>query len=56
MKISYVNKVRLIATAVVLTGLLIAALSSCSGPKYGCGHGAPKQTWNKMVRRINSPY
>ena len=55
-KISYVNAVRLIATAVVLLGLVIATLCSCSGPKYGCGHGHPKQTWNKMIRRINSPY
>ena len=38
---------------VLLTSFLI---SSCSGGKYGCGHGHPKQTWNKMVRRINSPY
>ena len=44
--------------AVVLTASIIAMLiyvcSSCS-PKYGCGNGAPKQSWNKMVRRINSP-
>jgi hypothetical protein len=55
-KISYVTAVRIIATAVVLTGLVIATLCSCSANKYGCGHGHPKQNWNKMVRRINSPY
>jgi hypothetical protein len=36
--------------------MLIYGLTSCSGPKYGCGHGHPKQTWNRMVNRINSPY
>ena len=54
MKISYTNKVKLVIMLVLATGLLLATLSSCSGSKYGCGHGAPKQTWNKMVRRINS--
>lgn len=36
--------------------IVILFMSSCSGPKYGCGHGAPKQSWNKMVRRINNGY
>ena len=36
-----------------LLAMLIYTLTSCA-PKYGCGHGAPKQSWNKMVRRINS--
>jgi len=54
MKISYVNKIRLIAIAVALTGLLIATLSSCSSRNgYGC-HG--NQSWNHMVKRINSGY
>lgn len=35
---------------------IVVATSSCSANKYGCGRGAPKQTWNKMVKRINSPY
>lgn len=34
---------------------IITIASSCS-PKYGCGHGAPKQSWNKMVNRINRGY
>jgi len=53
-KISYVNAVKLIATAVVLTGLVIATLCSCRAPKFGCGTGAPRETWDKLVRRINS--
>jgi hypothetical protein len=51
-KISYVNAVKLIATAIVLTGLVIATLSSCR-TGYGC---RGNQSWDKMVRRINSPY
>ena len=51
-KISYVNKVKIIITAVVLTGLVIATLSSCSSRNgYGC---KGNQSWNKMVKRINS--
>ena len=50
-KISYVNAVRLVATAVVLLGLLIATLSSCSKQGYGC---KGNQSWDKMVRRMNS--
>ena len=46
----------------LLAGVVIAALvymlsyafTSCA-PKYGCGNGAPRQSWNKMVKRINSP-
>ena len=33
--------------------LFLLCFTSCA-PKYGCGHGAPKQSWGKMVRRINS--
>jgi len=33
--------------------LLLLCFTSCA-PKYGCGNGAPRQSWNKMVRRINS--
>jgi len=44
----------------VIVGMAICmiayALTSCSSSKYGCGHGAPRQTWSNMVRRINSPY
>jgi hypothetical protein len=50
-KISYVNAVRLVATAVVLIGLIIATLSSCSKQGYGC---KGNQSWDKMVRRMNS--
>jgi len=50
-KISYVNAVRLVATAVVLLGLVIATLSSCSKKGYGC---KGNQSWDKMVRRMNS--
>jgi len=50
-KISYVNAVKIFLTAVVLTGLVIATLSSCSKKGYGC---KGNQSWNKMVRRINS--
>ena len=35
--------------------LLIAVLTSCSSSKFGCGHGNPRMTWNKMVRSINRP-
>lgn len=53
-KISYVNAVKLVAFAVVLLGLVIATLSSCSTRNgYGC---RGNQSWDKMVRRINSPY
>jgi len=41
---------------ITITALLAVFTTSCSANKYGCGHGAPKQNWNKMVRRINSPY
>jgi hypothetical protein len=34
---------------------ILTSLTSCGGSKYGCGNGAPRQSWNKMVRRINSP-
>lgn len=54
-KISFVNAVKMLAIAVVLLGLVIATLCSCMKPKYGCGRGAPRQSWEKMVRRINSP-
>ena len=55
MNISYPNKLRLIIMLVLATGLLLATLSSCSSSKYGCGHGNPRMTWNKMVRSINRP-
>ena len=43
-----------VGVLIVLVSLI--ALTSCSSSKYGCGRGAPRQTWNKMVNRINSPY
>ena len=36
--------------------IIVVFASSCSGPRYGCGHGHPKQSWNKMVNRINRGY
>jgi len=44
----------LIMLSLVIGLIVCCILSSCSANKYGCGHGAPKQTWNKMVKRINS--
>ena len=35
--------------------LLVFMMSSCAGNKYGCGHGHPKQSWKKLVNRINKP-
>jgi hypothetical protein len=49
-KISFVTAVRIIATAVIVLGLIVATLSSCR-TGYGC---KGNQSWNKMVRRINS--
>jgi len=40
---------------ITLGSMVLFLMSSCSGNKYGCGHGHPKQTWKKMVRKINSP-
>lgn len=37
-----------------LIAMIIYAFTSCT-PKYGCGHGHPRQSWNRMVNRINSP-
>jgi len=52
-RLSYVNAIKLLAVAVVLLGLIVATLSSCSTRNgYGC---KGNQSWNKMVRRINSP-
>jgi hypothetical protein len=52
-KISFVNAVKMLAIAVVLLGLVIATLTSCGTRNgYGC---KGNQSWNKMVRRINSP-
>lgn len=39
----------------VAVGIALSCCS-CSSTKYGCGKGAPKQNWNKLVKRINSPY
>jgi hypothetical protein len=33
--------------------MLIYAFTSCT-PKYGCGNGHKKESWNRMVNRINS--
>lgn len=41
--------------AITLGSLALFVLTSCGGPKYGCGNGHPRENWNKMVRRINSP-
>jgi hypothetical protein len=45
-------KIALVATT--LGFLVMFILTSCGAPKYGCGRGAPRQSWEKMVRRINS--
>jgi hypothetical protein len=37
-----------------LMAIMIYAFTSCT-PKYGCGNGHKKQSWDRMVRRINSP-
>jgi O-antigen/teichoic acid export membrane protein len=44
-----------ILSTLAIVIMLLIGLSSCGGSKYGCGHGAPRQSWNKMVNRINSP-
>lgn len=45
---------RLVQTILILI-LLTAILTSCAGSRngYGC---KGRESWNKMVRRINSPY
>lgn len=43
-----------ITMLLVLIAITLLSLFSSCAPKYGCGHGAPKQSWDKMVRRINS--
>ena len=41
----------------VITGgiifMLLYGMTSCS-PRYGCGNGHKKQSWERMVNRINS--
>jgi hypothetical protein len=49
---SFANKLKLMLLALILLGLLISCLTSCR-TGYGC-HG--NQSWNHMVRRINSAY
>jgi len=53
-----VNKytfIKIAMIAITLGTLALITLTSCGGSKYGCGNGAPRQSWDKMVRRINSP-
>lgn len=50
----YAAIISLVIAFAVMFSILIL-LSSCSTNKYGCGHGNPKMTWNKMVRQINRP-
>lgn len=49
-KVSFVNRVRITILSIILLGLLLSCLSSCR-TGYGC-HG--RESWNSMVRRINS--
>jgi hypothetical protein len=52
-RLSYVNAIKLLAVAIVLLGLIVATLSSCGTRNgYGC---KGNQSWDRMVRRINSP-
>jgi hypothetical protein len=52
-RLSFVSLVKLIAFAIVLLGLVVATLSSCGTRNgYGC---KGNQSWDRMVRRINSP-
>ena len=47
---------KLLIMLLLAAGLIATLLlCSCSANKYGCGHGHPKETWSRMVRRINSP-
>lgn len=48
---SFVNKLKLFIMVLVLTGLVIATLSSCK-TGYGC-HG--NQSFRHMVKRNNAP-
>ena len=43
---------RVVQITILLT-FIIAFLTSCATSGYGC---KGKESWNKMVRRINSPY
>jgi hypothetical protein len=43
-----------ILSTLAIAIMLIIGMSSCGPTKYGCGHGAPRQSWGKMVNRINS--
>ena len=45
---------KLALTIVTIGSLIMFVMASCT-PKYGCGNGHPKQSWNRMVQRINSP-
>jgi hypothetical protein len=46
--------IKIALIAITLGSLALFTLTSCGGSKYGCGHGAPRQSWNRMVNRINS--
>jgi len=46
--------IKIAMVSITLGTLMMFILSSCGAPKYGCGRGAPKQSWNRMVQRINS--
>ena len=47
-----VTSVTVTVMLVLIALMLITMFSSCA-PKYGCGHGHPKESWGKLMRRIN---
>jgi hypothetical protein len=47
------TRTKLIILMLLVLGLIaVMALTSCA-PKYGCGHGHPRQSWDKLIKRIN---
>jgi hypothetical protein len=47
--------IKIALIAITIGTLVMVTLSSCSANRYGCGHGNPKMTWNRMVKSINRP-
>lgn len=50
---SFALKVQTAIFVVILAGLIISSLSSCRTSGYGC---KGKESWGRMVKRINNGY
>lgn len=49
-----ITSIAITALVSIAAILFLLCFASCSTPKYGCGNGHKKQSWNRMVNRINS--